>query len=339
MAKTEHPFAQFVRILGRGPTRSRPLTMEEAEQAMSMILAGEVEPEQLGAFLMLLRVNTETADEIAGFVTASQTSMLLPEQLPPIDLDWSSYAGKKRQLPYFILAALALSSSGVKILMQGAEGHTGGRMYTGDILKTLGIIPADSLTQAAEQISNTNFSYITLEKLSPALHNIICLRPLLGLRSPVHTLGRMLNPFNAPYSIQGIFHPNYMPVHQGAAQLLKQPHMAVFRGEGGEVEVRPTKPFEVCTVHDGEMTSERWTRLLPQMRHPVDKEMDPSRLFKIWHTEDVDEYAMAAITGTIAVILKLLDNSLDQASALYKASQIWQKRDKSQCSTDKMDRL
>ena len=330
MEKQEHPFAQFVRILGRGPTRSRPMTLEESELAMSMIMAGEVTPEQLGAFLMLLRVNTETADEIAGFVKACQTSLTIPENAPQVDLDWSSYAGKKRQLPYFILSALALSNSGIKILMQGAEGHTDGRMYTGDILKSLGIMPVNSLEEASTQIKQSNFAYITLENLSPELHKIICLRPLLGLRSPVHTLGRMLNPFNAPYSIQGIFHPNYMPVHQGAAQLLKQPHMGVFRGEGGEVEVRPAKPFDVCTVHDGVMETEKWSRILPQMRQAIDEEMDASRLLDIWNNDETDEYATAAITGTMAVVLKLMDNRLDQVAALNKATEIWQQRDKIQ---------
>ena len=55
----DHPFAAYVRILGRGRTLSRSLTIEEAEAAMAMILRGEVRPEQLGAFLMLLRLKEE----------------------------------------------------------------------------------------------------------------------------------------------------------------------------------------------------------------------------------------------------------------------------------------
>ena len=68
MTREEHPFAQYVRILGRGKTVGRSLTGEEAEAAMDMILANEVRPEQLGAFLMLLRVKEETPEEVAGFV-------------------------------------------------------------------------------------------------------------------------------------------------------------------------------------------------------------------------------------------------------------------------------
>jgi len=51
----EHPFAQYVRILGKGKKGSRPLTQEEAYSAMRMIMADEVEPTQLGAFMMLAR--------------------------------------------------------------------------------------------------------------------------------------------------------------------------------------------------------------------------------------------------------------------------------------------
>ena len=47
----EHPFAQFVRIIGKGPKLSRPLTEDEMLEAARMILAGDVEPLQLGAFL------------------------------------------------------------------------------------------------------------------------------------------------------------------------------------------------------------------------------------------------------------------------------------------------
>src|SRR5260370_1309602 len=67
---TEHPFAGFVRILGRGPGRSRALTREEARTALGMVLRGEADPHQIGAFLMLLRYRGEDPDEIAGLVDA-----------------------------------------------------------------------------------------------------------------------------------------------------------------------------------------------------------------------------------------------------------------------------
>ena len=69
-AHTPHPFSKFVAILGRGKTKQRHLTLEESQEAMSMLLRGEAVPEQIGAFLMLLRVKEETGEELAGFVDA-----------------------------------------------------------------------------------------------------------------------------------------------------------------------------------------------------------------------------------------------------------------------------
>ena len=256
-----HPFSVFVRILGRGRVMSRSLTETEAEEAMAMILAGGVEPEQLGAFLMLLRVKEETPEEIAGFVRAAKAGFELPSPKPTVDLDWSSYAGKRKQLPWFLLAALLLAKSGVRVFMHGTEGHTPGRLYTRETCEALGLPVAGSLKESAAHLDEGGFAYLPLEVLSPRLHEIVELRPLLGLRSPVHTVARMLNPFDAPYLLQGIFHRGYMETHQKAAELLGQPHMAVFRGEGGEIECRPNKRFEVRTVHDGHLASEDWPSL------------------------------------------------------------------------------
>ena len=44
----EHPFASFVRILGKGKNGSRALTVDEAFESMTMVLNDEITPEQLG---------------------------------------------------------------------------------------------------------------------------------------------------------------------------------------------------------------------------------------------------------------------------------------------------
>ena len=139
MKRDPHPFARFINILGRGKTLTRSLTVDEAAESMAMILEGRVLPEQLGAFLMLLRVKEESPEEIAGFVRAARASLTPPLNAPRVDLDWSSYAGKGRQLPWFLLATLLLAHNGWRVFMHGAEAHTEGRVYTGSALRALGL--------------------------------------------------------------------------------------------------------------------------------------------------------------------------------------------------------
>ncbi len=324
-----HPFAKFIAILGRGKTLSRALDLDEAEQAMAMILHREVLPEQVGAFMMLQRYKEEEPAEMAGFARAVRKTLRLPAQLPEVDLDWSSYAGKRRQLPWFLLSALLLARNGFRVVMHGTEGHTPGRVYTRDTLVALGFPIAESLSQAADQVTANNFTYIPLEVMSPRLRELIELRPVFGLRSPVHTFTRLINPFNAPCVLQGIFHRGFMETHLGAGEILGIPHLAVFRGEGGEIERRPNKPTEVWSLHNGEREAEKWPVLLDDPRAPADEEMNVERLRAVWQGEAEDDYARAAVTGTLAIALKTLQKAPSQEAAQAMAEEMWDNRDRS----------
>lgn len=330
MDSTPHPFAKFIAILARGKTRTRSLTIGEAEEAMGMILDGAVLPEQLGAFLMLLRVKEESPEEIAGFVRAARARMVRPEGRPRVDLDWSSYAGKSRQLPWYLLAALALAGGGYRVVMHGTEGHTPARLYTSEVLASLGLRPAASLAEALAMIEDEHFAYVPLEVLSPTLKRLIGLRPILGLRSPVHTLARLLDPFTAGAVLQSVVHPGYLAIHEGAGTLLGIRRLAVFRGEGGEIERRPSKPCEFRLTVDGVTTVERWPPLLPDPQAESDAVLEPARLAALWRGDDVDTYAEAAVTGTIALALRLLGAAAtpDEApdEVLAAARRLWQAR-------------
>jgi len=322
-----HPFAKFVAILGRGKTKQRDLTLDESREAMQMLLANQALPEQVGAFLMLLRLKEEAPEEIAGFALGTRDTLSLPEDIPHVDLDWSSYAGKRIQLPWFILSALALVDAGFSVFMHGTEGHTPGRIYTREALAKLGFKAASTLDEAADQIRRDRFTFVPLEVFSLMLRHLIDLRPVFGLRSPVHSFSRMINPFNSPAMMQGIFHRGFMDIHAGAARLLDQPSLSVFRGEGGEIERRPNKPTQVwLTQGNAEPVVEDWPMLLNQAHQPADEVMDLDDLLRVWRGEIDNAYATAAITGTLAIALRTMGkaNSIDDAEA--KANALWQAR-------------
>lgn len=329
MEITEHRFAEFIKILGKGKKGSRSLTQDEAYRAMKMIMAGEIEQVQLGAFLMLMRIKEETPEELAGFAQAAREFFIVPELAAiKADLDWSSYAGKRRHLPWFILTTLLLAENGIKIFMHGAGGHTEGRVYTEEVLQVLGIQVATSFAEAAQQIEQHNFSYLPLNYFCPQLYEIIELRSLMGLRSPVHTLVKMLNPLNASHTIQGIFHPSYRALHQQAALLVGQHNnMAVLKGEGGETERNPDVECLVQSVIDGQLLDEQWPALFVR-RHLKAESLEPQHLVSHWQGETEDEFATATIIGTAAVVLKLLGKAQTQQQAQQLATDYWLNRQK-----------
>ena len=314
-----------MRILGKGPNLSRPLSRDEARQAMSMILTGRVEPVQLGAFLCLLRVKTELPDEIAGMAEACRSTFAIaPDQLRA-DVDWASWAGKSRQLPLYLLAALALGKAGIRVFMHGAEEHTAGRVYTSQALTALGLSAARDAGQAQESMNRLGFAYMSLDHLSPPMQRIMDLKPLLGLRSPLHTVGRLANPSKAPFVLTAVTHPPYLPLHQHAAVALGYTRMATFKGDGGEVERRPEKPCEVMFVDINFIGTEDWPALISGVR-ATEEALDLSRLPVLWSGGDIDDAALAAIIGTIAIVLRYSGRSPSPAQALIDARVLWDQR-------------
>jgi anthranilate phosphoribosyltransferase len=321
-----HPFARFVNILGRGKSKTRALTREEARDAMGMILADAALPEQIGAFLMLLRVKEETGEEIAGFVEAVRAAFAKFVDVPGVDLDWPSYAGKSRQLPWYLLAALLLAKNGKRVFMHGLDGHTANRVYTGGALQKLEIAVAQNAEEAAQHLQRSNFAYLSLENISPVMAQLIALRPILGLRSPIHTLVRAMNPFDAPASIQGVFHPGYMVIHRDAALLLDHARTVVFRGDGGEGERRPNKPAQILTIAGGVCTDVRWPATTEEPSQAPEETMDLDRLDAVWRGVTTDVYGEAAVTGTLALALHALGETDDPARAQQLAEDMWRGR-------------
>ena len=322
----EHPFAPFVRILGKGKSGSRSLSRAEAREAFSMILEGRVEPVQLGAFLMLLRVKEETGEELAGFVEACRAAMSPPPPGLQVDLDWSCYAGKKHQHPWFILAVLLLTQAGYRVFIHGAAGHTPGRLYTEDALGQLGLPVGSSWSEVTAQLDECNFSYLPLRRFCQPLDELIQLRPLLGLRSPVNTLTRMLNPLRAPCSIQSIFHPAYAALHQDADRALGQPRALVFKGDSGEVEIKPQADTRLHLLAGRQAQELVMPRALATRAVPVDQP-GVAPLRDLWSGECEDRYAREAVLATAAAALLLLQPGLELPAARQQADLLWRERD------------
>jgi anthranilate phosphoribosyltransferase len=316
----EHPFAQFVRILGKGKRGARNLTREEAREAMGMLLDGQAEDSQLGAFLMLLRHKEESAEEMAGFAEAVRERLQVPRL--QVDLDWPSYAGKKRHLPWFLLAAKALANSGVKILLHGGGAHTAGRMYSEQLLEPLQIPLCRNWHDVEQAINTQRLAFIPLGDWMPQLQKMIDLRNILGLRSPIHSLTRILNPLGARCGLQSIFHPGYQAVHREASQLLGDSAI-VIKGEGGEIEINPDATSHLYGTANGENWDEDWPALAAQ-RHVKPQSLEPAHLAAFWRGESSDDYGQLAVLSTMALALRGL--GMPRGEALQQAQQRWDAR-------------
>ena len=239
-----------------------------------------------------------------------------------VDLDWPSYADRHRQLPYFLLAALLLAESGVRVAMHGIQGL--GNATTPAVLSALGITPSLDWTAAARDLGQRNFADLPIERFCPTLAQLFGLRPSLGVRTAVNTFARALNPAGAASQLQSVFHPTYLPTHRETARLLGQPAMAAFKGGGGEAQRNPEKPCRTVWLERETDGEEFWPALTPETHHRWrDERLEPSGVVELWHGRRRAAGPEAAVIGTTAIALKLLGRAASPDEALAQATELW----------------
>ncbi len=319
----EHPFTPFVRTLGRGPGRSRALTREEARTALRMVLREEADPHQVGAFLMLLRYRGEDPQEMAGLVEAAREAAGCRGACHvAVDLDWPSYgAGRTRTAPWFLLAALALAQAGHRVLMHGSNAFSSGVPVT-EALALLGLRPATDRDGAARMLDATGFAYLPLAALNPGVDRLLGLRALLGLRSPINTVSRLLDPFDARAGVDGVFHPPYIALHLAVAAELGRPRLLVVKGGSGEAERTPLK---TVTAHLHENGSARQEMELPAMLAGPARPAAADEFLAVWRG-DAGGVGLATALATLALGLLALGEAATPAEADARALDIWHER-------------
>lgn len=300
--------APFVRIVAQGKGRARPLTLEEAQEAMSLILDQKAAPEAVGALLMVLRLRGETDAEIAGFTAALRTSVEMHGL--EADLDWPCYAaGRSRGAPLFLLAAKLVTQAGYRVMLHGANSHQSGIANVREALAATGIL-GDGL------------DYHPLSALSPVAQDLLGLRDTFGLRSCINTVLRMWNPSNAAATVQGVFHPSYRGLQATAADMLGQRHLTVIKGGGGEFERNPAKEIAVFGLRDGIHLRESAPALVDATRR-LHQEDAPVDLAALWSGSQRDPFAEATVIATAGLALWTLNAAPDIAAADRLAARLW----------------
>ena len=152
---------------------------------------------------------------------------------------------------------------------------------------------------------------------APGIDKLLGLRRLLGLRSPINTVARLLDPFDAAAGVDGVFHPAYIETHLATAERLGRARLALVKGGGGEAERNPAKPLTVNLFQRG---TERREMVLPALVLPFENAPDIAGL---WRGVAEDTTEAAIVIGTIALALLALEPGLDAVEADRQAITVW----------------
>ncbi|MGX5662305.1 DNA-binding protein YbiB [Diaphorobacter nitroreducens] len=230
--------SHYIKEIGRGARGAKALDRAQAADLFGQVLDGQVTDLEIGAFCVAMRIKGETAEEMSGLLDAVHARMAaIPACAggqPLIVLP--SYNGA-RKLPVLTpLLALLLAREGLPVLLHGMRTEAR-RVLASDVLEALDI-PA--LT-APQSIAPGSVAHIGTAVLLPGLARLLAVREVIGLRTPGHSVAKLMNPCAGPALVVSSFtHPEYFDILSGTFATLGA-HALLSRGLEGEVAADPRR--------------------------------------------------------------------------------------------------
>lgn len=246
-------YSHIIKEIGRGAEGARDMTQDQAHQLYGAMLDGGVPDLELGAILVALRMKGESVDEMCGFLAAAHERVNLlhapggtarPVVIP-------SYNGARKGANLTPLLALLLQRFGVPVVVHGLiEGF--GRVTSGHVFRELGMMPATSLTQAQQAVSERGLAFVPLPVIAPGLADLLALRGRLGIRNSAHSLVKMLDPFQDGGLLLGAAtHPAYLDTMREVLRS-QGTHALLQRASEGEPFANPKRRPRIEHLHDGQ---------------------------------------------------------------------------------------
>lgn len=223
--------SQYIREIGRGKQGARPLGREQAADLFGQVLDGTVSDLEIGAFCLAMRIKGETAEEMAGFLDATQARM---QRVPPADAQpvvvLPSYNGARRLPVLTPLLALLVAREGLAVLMHGTATESS-RVFVPEVLAQLDI----ELETRIAPVRPGHAAYAPTELLLPGLKRLLDVRRTVGLRNSAHSLVKLMNPVAGPAVVVSSYtHPEYAVSMAEVFELMGSTAL-LLRGTEGEV--------------------------------------------------------------------------------------------------------
>ena len=202
----------LIKKIGKGPRLAKDLSRAEATAALTQILNETALPEQVGAFLIALRIKSETAEETAGLIDALRSkSVRLHTGLPKLLELAAAHDGKNKNLVISPYVSAILAAQGIPVLLTGGvDVPTKKGVTARHILAALGHPVRHDGESVKQRLQTQHFAYWDVADYCPALEALKVLRTNIGLRTTLNTVEKAINPAQATHLCTGVFHGPYL---------------------------------------------------------------------------------------------------------------------------------
>ncbi len=236
-------------VLARLSNR-RPLSAEEAEETLGIVLAGDATPAQVGAFLSLLHAKGETAEEVTGLARA-MLDVAVPCPLGEGDdvvVDLVGTGGDRlASINVTTLAAFITAGAGVRVCKHGNRAASSS-VGTADVLEALGVAIEIGPAGVARCVTETGMGFCFAQRFHPAMRFVGPVRKELGVPTVFNFLGPLVNPARVRHQLVGVSDPGMGPVMAGVFGATGSRHSLIVHADDGLDELSVTSPTSVLEV-------------------------------------------------------------------------------------------
>jgi len=234
------------------------LSVDEAHQAMSVLLEGGASEVLIAGFLVALRAKGETASELAGFAKAMRERSI-PVETGPDVIDTAGTGGEEPStFNISTIAAIVMAGAGAKVAKHGNRSFSS-RSGSADILEALGVRISMTPEEAVRAVKEIGIGFLFAPLLHPAMKYAQPVRRELKMRTVFNFLGPLTNPAGAASQIIGAPWADTAVIMAEALSEIGTGHSFVVYGHDGLDEVSTTGPTDVYEVWTGRVEKRVWT--------------------------------------------------------------------------------
>lgn len=230
------------------------LTTEEMQAVMHQIMTGGCTDAQIGAFMMGLRMKSETIEEIVGAV---QTMRKLAVKVPLGDIDKvvdvvGTGGDGANIFNVSSASAFVASAAGVRVAKHGNRGVSS-NSGSADLLEAAGIYLHLTPEQIARCIEVIGLGFMFAQDHHKAMSYAAVPRKELGLRTLFNILGPLTNPADVKHHAIGVFNQALCRPIAEVLKRLGSKHALVCHSKDGLDEFSLASATYVAELKDGEV--------------------------------------------------------------------------------------
>ncbi len=242
---------KYLRIIADGSL----LGIDDAEDAMHVLMEGESDPEQVAAFLVGLRARGESLNELVGFTRVMRAYAVAVDAGDPDAIDLCGTGGDSTgTFNISTAASFVCAGAGVTVAKHGNR-SVSSACGSADVLEALGVKVELKKPGVEHCFDRAGMAFMYAPFFHPAMRHVMPVRKKLGVRTFFNILGPLCNPAGVRRQLIGAFNAETAQTMVAILEELDAVHVIAVHSDDGMDEVSlsdETVVFEFTSAENGE---------------------------------------------------------------------------------------